>query len=150
MEMDIYQVLKHEHEEVKGLLDKQLKSAKSGKPMDHLLKEIQQQLDFHLSEEEKIFYPLLTKEEVSKEDAFEAYEEHHVARQTLNELAKMSSGDERFQAKLKVLKELVEHHVEEEESNLFKVAKKVIKADQAKELGQRFQQEKEKRMGKSK
>jgi hemerythrin-like domain-containing protein len=146
--MDIYQILKQEHDEVQDMLDQQIEGKKSGKAQD--LKEIQQQLSIHLSGEEKLLYPLLTKSEESKEDAFEAFEEHHVAKVTLNELMKMSPGDERWLAKLKVLKELIDHHVEEEERNLFKVAKKVISNEQAKEIGQKYQQEKEKQLGKSK
>jgi hemerythrin-like domain-containing protein len=52
-------------------------------------------------------------------------------------------------SKLKVLKELIDHHVQEEESNLFKVAQKVISSEQAKEIGQKYQQEKDKQLGKS-
>ncbi len=147
--MDIYQILKQEHDEVQDMLDQQIKKKKSGKAEDHVMKEIQQQLSIHLNGEEKLFYPLLTKNDESKENAFEAFEEHHVARQTLNELMKMSQTDERWLAKLKVLKELVDHHVQEEETSLFKLAKKVISSDQAKEIGQKYQQEKEKQLGKS-
>jgi hemerythrin-like domain-containing protein len=146
--MDIYQILKQEHDEVQDMLDQQIEGKKSGKAQD--LKEIQQQLSIHLSGEEKLLYPLLTKSEESKENAFEAFEEHHIAKVTLNELMKMSPGDERWLAKLKVLKELIDHHVEEEERNLFKVAKKVISNEQAKEIGQKYQQEKQKQLGKSK
>lgn len=145
--MDIYQILKQEHDEVQDMLDQQIEGKKSGKAQD--LKEIQQQLSIHLSGEEKLLYPLLTKSEESKENAFEAFEEHHIAKVTLNELMKMSPGDKRWLAKLKVLKELIDHHVEEEERNLFKVAKKVISNEQAKEIGQKYQQEKEKQLGKS-
>ncbi len=147
--MDIYQILRQEHDEVQDMIDKQLEGKKSGKP-DMLLKDIQQHLSIHLSGEEKLLYPLLTKSEESKEDAFEAYEEHHVAKLTLNELMKMSPDDERWHAKLTVLKELIDHHVQEEERNLFKAAKKVISSDQAREIGQKYQQEKEKQLGKSK
>jgi len=148
--MDIYQILKQEHDEVQDMLDQQIEGKKSGKGQDQMLKEIQQHLSIHLSGEEKLLYPLLTKDEESKEDAFEAFEEHHVAKLTLNELMKMSPEDERWHAKLKVLKELIDHHVQEEERNLFKVAKKVISSEQAKEIGQKYQQEKEKQLGKSK
>lgn len=143
--MDIYQVLRQEHDQVQEMLDQQVEGKKTG-----MLKEIQQQLNAHMSIEEKLFYPLLTKEEVSKEDAFEAYEEHHVAKVTLNELMRMDADDERFMAKMKVLKELIDHHVQEEERNLFKVSKKVLDGNKAKELGQKFLQEKEKMLGKPK
>lgn len=148
--MDIYQILSKEHDEVQEMLDQQIEKKKSGRADDHAMKEIQQQLTIHLSGEEKLLYPQLTRSNESKEDAFEAFEEHHVARNTLNELMRMPPEDERWLAKLKVLKELVDHHVQEEEKNLFKVARKVISSDQAKEIGQKYQQEKEKQLGKSK
>lgn len=148
--MDIYQILSKEHDQVQEMLDQQIEKKKSGRADDHVMKEIQQQLTIHLNVEEKLFYPQLTRSDESREDAFEAYEEHHIARVTLNELMRMSSEDERWLAKLKVLKELIDHHVQEEEKNLFKAAKKVISSDMAKEIGQKYQQEKEKQLGKSK
>ncbi len=148
--MDIYQILRQEHDEVQDMLDQQIEKKKAGRADDRVMKEIQQQLSIHLNVEEKLFYPQLTQSDESKQNTFEAYEEHHVAKVTLNELMRMSPDDERWLAKLKVLKELVDHHVQEEERNLFKAAKKVLSNDQAKEIGQKYQQEKEKQLGKSK
>ena len=72
----------------------------------------------------------------------EAYEEHHVVKLVLAELPKVDPEDERFEAKMTVLEELVEHHVEEEEDEMFELADK-IDDDELEALGERMAQEAE-------
>jgi hypothetical protein len=69
----------------------------------------------------------------------EAYEEHHVVKLVLNELPQISAMDERFEAKMTVLEELIDHHVEEEEKEMFKAAQR-LGADELDILGQRMEQ----------
>jgi hemerythrin-like domain-containing protein len=69
----------------------------------------------------------------------EAFEEHHVVDLVLAELPKVDPEDERFQAKMTVLSELVEHHVEEEEEEMFPMAEKKLGAERIKELGQKME-----------
>ncbi len=78
----------------------------------------------------------------------ESLEEHKVTKKELSELSALSTSDEWFSPKIKVLQELVNHHIEEEETQLFKKAKKVIGKQQAEEMAERFEQEKERMMSK--
>jgi hemerythrin-like domain-containing protein len=97
----------------------------------------------HMRAEEKAFYPILRKNKESKMDAMEALEEHHIAEVSLMELDKMSKEEEFWAPKLSVFTELIDHHVKEEESKVFKDARDVISNDQMQELMQNFQDEKE-------
>lgn len=95
------------------------------------------ELNAHEIMEEEIFYPAL-KERASKkgvELVLEGYEEHHVADLIVEELKVLDVEDETYDAKFKVLQENIEHHMEEEEENMFPEAKKVL-ADEAEELGE--------------
>jgi hypothetical protein len=65
----------------------------------------------------------------AEEMVLEAYEEHHVVKLVLAELPRVNPEDERFEAKMTVLSELVEHHAEEEEKEMFKLAQKLGKGE---------------------
>lgn len=148
MAMNIFQLLKDDHDHVKDLF-KQMKRKKTQSP-EQIFSEIRKELSVHLEGEEKLFYPLLEKEEATHEKTLEGWEEHHVTKLVLQELSKMQPTDERWHAKMSVLQELVEHHIEEEEGELFRKAKKVLAKDQAEEIAMKFEQEKQQMMGRMK
>jgi hypothetical protein len=106
-----------------------------------LMTEIARTLDGHTTIEEEIFYPAVRGLETRKaeEMIMEAYEEHHVVKLLLAEMPRVNPEDERFEAKMTVLSELVEHHVEEEEKEMFKLAQKLGK-DELEELGEQMAQ----------
>jgi hypothetical protein len=91
------------------------------------MNEIARDLEGHTLIEEEIFYPAVRGLETQKaeEMVLEAYEEHHVVKLVLAELPRVNPEDERFEAKMTVLSELVKHHVEEEEKEMFKIAQKL-------------------------
>jgi hemerythrin superfamily protein len=143
--MEIYQSLKKDHDRVKELFQ-QAKQKKTGsKGSDNIFPEIRKALEMHTEIEENLFYSVLKEEETLREDILEAYEEHHIVTNVLREMSKLSPQDERWMAKLTVLQELVEHHIEEEEEGIFKKAKKVLDKKQAEDIGSKFEQQKEKR-----
>ena len=109
-----------------------------------LMDEIGAKLTLHTKIEEEIFYPALREvpSKKAEEMVLEAYEEHHVVKLVLAELPKVDPEDERFEAKMSVLEELVEHHVEEEEDEMFTLADK-IDDDELESLGERMAQEAE-------
>jgi hemerythrin-like domain-containing protein len=80
----------------------------------------------------------------AREDTLESIEEHHVAEVVLKELEKMEKSEERWGAKMSVLKELVEHHIQEEESKIFPISEKVLDHDQMHKILKKFQEDKEK------
>ena len=133
--MKATELLKRQHREVKGLF-KETKKASGAKARRNLMEEIASKLLAHMAIEEDIFYPAVKELGTKKTEEMvpEAYEEHHVARLVIAELPKVDPADERFEAKMTVLEELIEHHVEEEEKEMFKVAEK-LGAERLAELG---------------
>ena len=144
---DAIALLKQDHEKVRGLLD-QLENA-TGARRDKLLGQVEQELKVHTTIEEEIFYPAYRDAARKKEDKklyFEAVEEHHVVDMVMPETHEGSSPEE-LKAKAKVLKDLVEHHAEEEEKEMFPRARKTLDREELRELGERMKQRKEELQG---
>jgi hypothetical protein len=135
--MNATTLLKKQHREVKGLF-RQVKKASPGQRRA-LLDEIGEKLAAHMKAEEAHFYPAVGEIQTKKAQEMvpEAFEEHHVARLVLRELPDVDPEDERFEAKMTVLEELIEHHVEEEEEELFELAQK-LGDDRLREIGERI------------
>ncbi|MBV8724451.1 MAG: hemerythrin domain-containing protein [Candidatus Eremiobacteraeota bacterium] len=140
--MDILSVLKQEHRAVAGLID-QVQQCESDDPqLDELGKEIEQALTVHAELEEKLFYPELrdrAEESDERVDVFEAYTEHEVVKHLIALLKSGRKRDELFKAELQVLGESVKHHVKEEESTIFALARELLSRDELDELGERFE-----------
>ena len=131
-------MLTKQHRAVEALF-KKIENAKRADQRRALLGELASDLTLHMQIEEKIFYPAVKELETKKaeEMVLEAYEEHAVVKLVLAELPKIDPEDERFEAKMTVLQELIEHHVEEEEDEMFKLAKK-IDGDDLEMIGERM------------
>jgi len=141
--MDAITLLKTDHEKVSGIFEKlEETTERAEKTREELFTKLKQELDLHAHIEETIFYPVLKKAEETREITMEGIQEHHVVKTLLRELDAMGVGGETWTAKLKVLKENVEHHVEEEEGEMFKNARKVLSREQLEELGALMEQEK--------
>jgi hemerythrin superfamily protein len=124
--MDAIEMLKKQHREVEALFkkyDEQGEKAEKGK--QHVFETIADALAMHATIEEKHFYPAI-KAKRTEDILLEALEEHLGIKRVIADLLKISSSDDTFDAKVKVLKEQVEHHVEEEESELFPKVKKIL------------------------
>jgi iron-sulfur cluster repair protein YtfE (RIC family) len=138
--MDPFELLKKDHETVAKLFDR-IESA-SGKAKLGVFTEIKNELDLHAHIEETIFYPALERANETRDLTLEAYEEHKVVKDLLSELDTARSVSDEWNAKLKVLRENVEHHVDEEENELFDKANDVLTSDEAERLGDRMSAEK--------
>lgn len=144
--MDAFELLKKDHEKVAGIFEKLDATTERGvKTREELFTQLQNELDVHTQIEEQILYPVLKAAEETHDITLEAYEEHAVVKQLLAELDALPKDDETWVAKLTVLKENVEHHVEEEEGEMFKKARKVLGQEQVEELGTRLQEAKERK-----
>ena len=143
--MNAFQLLKNDHKIVSDLFDK-IESS-SGRAKTQLFTRLKSELDVHASVEEKIFYPALENKQESREITLEAYEEHKVVKDLLAELANGSAADEEWDAKLKVLRENVDHHVEEEEGELFDKADDVLSDEDIERLGSEMETEKSRQLG---
>jgi hemerythrin-like domain-containing protein len=138
--MNAFELLKQDHETVAGLFEKLEPTTERGvKTREELFTRLKQELDVHARIEETILYPVLQEAQETEEITLEAYEEHSVVKQLLAELDELPKDDESWGAKLTVLKENVEHHVEEEEGEMFKKARKVLSDEQIEELGTKLE-----------
>jgi hemerythrin-like domain-containing protein len=146
MKQDATALLKQDHAKVKDLLEELTKTTeRSVRRRTELLKEIEMELKIHMKLEEEIFYPAFKDAASKKQDEkmyYEAVEEHHAADVVLMDVKKSDPGSLQFGGKAKVLKELVEHHVQEEEKEMFPQARKVMDKEELKELGARMAERK--------
>ena len=140
---EFFQMLKKDHVEVRGILG-QLIETKESKKRDELFQQLKQELIPHMKAEESTFYQPLLAKKMAREDALEGVEEHHVSDMVFKELEKTPKGDDQWGAKITVFKELVEHHIKEEESKIFKSAEKALKPDELQTIMKKFDQEKQK------
>lgn len=137
--MDAIELLKQQHREVEELFEK---FEKAGEGKDEVRMElfarIADNLAAHASIEEKLFYPSVYVGPTA-DKLQEAVEEHLAAKRVIADLLDMEPADEQFRAKMKVLKELVEHHVEEEEKQLFKDVKKLMGKEELAVIGEQME-----------
>ncbi len=112
----VIEMLKEDHEKVKGLFE-DFESAE-GREQAEIAATTIMALEVHADLEEKLIYPAIRKEIDEDEMMNEAVEEHHLVHVLIKELKRLKPKDEVFQAKFKVLGELVKHHIEEEEGEM--------------------------------
>jgi hemerythrin-like domain-containing protein len=142
-EMDAFTLLKNDHKKVAGLMDKIDESTERAvKTRDELFAQLKSELDIHAKIEETILYPVLEKADTTHDITLEAFEEHRIVKQLLSELESEPKDAEEWTAKFTVLKENVEHHVEEEEGEMFKKARKVLSDEELEALGARLEEAK--------
>jgi len=136
--MDPTKLLKKQHREVEGLF-REIEKADEPQECRQLLEQLGEKLALHMRIEEEMFYPEIENlgAKKAKEMGAEAYEEHAVVKLVIGELPRVDPEDERFHAKITVLSELIEHHVEEEEKEMFKLARK-LGTERLDELGDRM------------
>ena len=137
-------MLKEEHRNVGTMLD-EVKDCEPGDArIDELAAAIERELTVHAALEERLFYPeLRDRAEESDElvDVFEAYTEHDVVKHLIALLGSGRKRDEEFKAELLVLGESVRHHVREEESTIFSLARELLENDELEALGDKWQQQ---------
>lgn len=146
MSKNAIELLEQDHKKVKELLSELTSTTtRASKKRPQLLAQIEHELKIHTHLEEEIFYPAFKAAGGTefKEMNFEALEEHRaVDKLILPDLKQTDPGSHQFSGRAKVLKELVEHHADEEEKEMFKMAKQAFSSDQLLELGERMSQRK--------
>ena len=140
-DMDAITLLENDHRRMEDLLKQgEDTTERAVKGRTQLLATITTELAIHELIEEKLLYPALKKYPEAREIVLEGFQEHHVADLILKELHEVAKDDERWGAKFKVLKENIEHHIEEEEGPMFRTARGVMTADELQQLGARMAQ----------
>lgn len=133
--MNVLEHIKEEHKEVEELFEQG-----EEKPTLAIVREIGNIiLPHHHAEEQVVFPAVKSKTEPKKEVVNALIAEHDIIHAQLNELLKMKQGDELFKAKFGVLKELIEHHVTEEEEVFFKHAEEVYSDAQLEAAAEKFE-----------
>src|ERR1044072_3573503 len=143
--MDPFDLLKADHQKVAELFD--LLESAGGKRKLAVFERIKSELEVHTHIEEKIFYPALEKPEETHDLTLEAYEEHKVVKTVLAKLSRARTANDEWQAQAKVLQENVEHHVDEEENELFAKADDALSDEEIEALGQQMEAEKARQQG---
>jgi hypothetical protein len=142
--MDAISLLKTDHDHMKKMLDEGEATTERGvKTRTELLATIKRELTVHERIEEEIFYPALKRHPKARGIVLEGYEEHHVVDEIMRELEGTSVSDETWGAKFKVMKENIEHHIEEEEGEMFRNARQVFERQELEDLGARMLELKE-------
>ncbi|MEX2048772.1 MAG: hemerythrin domain-containing protein [Gemmatimonadota bacterium] len=137
--MNAISSLEEDHRKMKKLLSELESTTERGvKTREELFATVKDELTVHETIEEEIFYPALKEHPKTKEITLEAYEEHHVVDMVMAEIEGVPYDDERWGAKFKVMKENIEHHIEEEENEMFKQARQAFDEDELEALGERM------------
>jgi hemerythrin superfamily protein len=142
--MDAISMLKADHDKVKKLLDELETTTERGvKTRAELFSTIKGELTIHELIEEEIFYPALKDHPKAEDIVLEGYEEHHVVDLLMGELEDLDVADETWGPKALVMKENIEHHIEEEEGQMFPQARQIFDRQELQDLGARMADRKE-------
>lgn len=138
-ENDPITLLESDHRRFEKLLeDGESTTERAIKRRTEILATLKAALDVHELIEETILYPALKEHPETREIVLEGYQEHHVADLIMEELQRVATDNEKWGAKFKVLKENIEHHIEEEEGEMFRTARSVLSREQLQQLGARM------------
>ncbi len=138
--MDAFELLENDHRKVEKIFEQlEPTTERALKTRMELFERLKHELDVHTHIEETILYPVLKQIAETRAITFEGYEEHGVAKTLLEEMNSMDVTSEVWTAKLKVLQEAIEHHVEEEEGDMFKDAREALSQEQIDEIGEKMQ-----------
>jgi hemerythrin superfamily protein len=140
--MTLLKALKTDHEKAKALLDKILE-VEDGRERKSLFAQFAGELTAHSRAEEKVLYARLKKTEEGKDEALEGAVEHQIVDRLIEDLKKNSNTQsDEWSARCGVVQELLEHHIEEEEDEMFKTARKLFDGKALEKMGDEFLAEK--------
>ena len=132
--MNGLELLKQDHRKVEDLFAK-VEATDDSQQHEKLFQQIKTELETHTYIEETVLYPALKKHEELKALTLEAEEEHRQVKTLLREAEQFSGSSDRFAAKLKVLQEDIEHHVKEEETEMFPQVEQLYSRAELEQLG---------------
>jgi len=139
MSKNIVTALKEHHDEIRKLME-------SGKENYNDFLKMKKHLDIHHQLEEDILLAKLNTMKEIKEESLESQEEHFVLNMLLLDLADFPSDHFRWKVKYGVLSEIIEHHLDEEEEDLFPEAEEHLDEETLNEMGKKFEEQKERQL----
>ena len=138
-DLDAIAYLEKDHRQFEDLLKQgEDTTERAVKGRSELLNTLTALLNVHELIEEKVLYPALKTHPEAKDIVLEGYQEHHVADLIVKELHALPKDDEKWGAKFKVLKESLEHHIKEEEGEMFRTARGLFSRDELQQMGARM------------
>ena len=142
--MDALQLLKEDHDKIKKIMSHiDGTTERAVKTREEFFTKMKAELVVHEAVEEEILYPALKEHPKAKDLVLEAYEEHDVVDMVMAEIEQTPFDDETWAAKFTVMKENLEHHIEEEEGEMFEQCRQVFDAEELQELGDQMEGRKE-------
>jgi len=145
--MDIYDALRQDHDRVKTLLkDLRNTGENDAAAQETLLTALKQELEIHTAFEEEVFYPVVAEQKEAADEIADAIDEHDEAMTILEELEGMGAGTPEWQEQLAMLVDTLDQHIENEELEIFRMAKETIDGERAAQMAKDYQQQKQQRM----
>src|SRR3954464_10971496 len=142
--MDALQMLKKDHDKIKEIMSHiDGTTERAVKTREEFFTKMKQELVVHEAIEEEILYPALKEHPKAKDLVLEAYEEHNVVDMVMSEIEETPYDDDTWAAKFTVMKGNLEHHIEEEESDMFDQCRQVFDDEELEALGAEMQARKE-------
>ena len=137
--MNAIDLLEDDHRKVKKMLaEGEVTTERAEVTRTDLYSTLRREMETHERIEEEIFYPALKAHPKARDIVLEGLEEHHVVDEIMGELGQTDVTDETWAAKFKVMKENIEHHIKEEEGEMFPKARQVFDKDELEALGARM------------
>ena len=140
---DIYTAIREEHDRHRELLKALSETSGDTEERRDLFAKLKEDVTAHANAEEQTFYAALLKEPDSQEKARHSISEHAEAEDIIEELAQMEMSSPGWLTRFKSLREELEHHMDEEEKEVFAKARKILSDKDAARLGARFAERKE-------
>jgi hemerythrin superfamily protein len=137
--MDIFELIKADHRKVEELFS-QIEKSNSSKQLDQYFKQLYKELNVHAQVEELTFYPSMRNHEDTEKLVDEAEEEHTEVKVILEQMKSMDSTSAEFKEKISQLKDAVQHHVQEEENEVFPQVRQSMNEEELKQLVTEFQE----------
>ncbi len=138
----IYDMLQKDHETVRTALDRLIASGNGAKKTrEDLFTKVKNELELHTKFEEEVFYPTFRadkKDKEAKEEVKDALGEHKDAKQMLAKLEKMDMTSDEFIEKVKELKAALEHHIHDEEDEMFPQAREAVSDEESQEMAKKY------------
>ena len=127
----MFELLKQDHRRVSQIINEMMKS--SGTDREDLLDELTDELDEHMDIEETYLYPKLETIVETKDIIRDSYEEHKMVKNQLAKLQEIPVDEEEWDNTLQAIKENIDRHIKQEETNTFPLAQKLLNKQQLQE-----------------
>ncbi len=136
--MNIFEALRKDHDHQRQLLDKLVQTTGDSDERDSLFKALKKALEAHADAEERHFYKPLIDSDLTQEKARHSIAEHHDIDELIETLEATEYASPAWLTYAKQLHEQVEHHLKEEEHEVFQMAGKVLTDQQKEELARAY------------